>query len=91
MIMVSLGTGSTAESDDFVAVNTPWTEKGEAVMSLTASGNMSYVITDKYNLYGWGQNANSQLGNGSMENVLTPELWQKTWLMLTQVKRIQLS
>lgn len=69
-----LGNGSTAESDDFVAVNTPWTEKGEAVMSLTASGNMSYVITDKYNLYGWGQNANSQLGNGSMENVLTPEL-----------------
>ena len=44
-------------------------------MSLTASGNMSYVITDKYNLYGCGTESEQPgSGNGSMENVLTPEL-----------------
>lgn len=69
-----LGDGTMTDSDNFVSVETPWTAKGESVQRVVASANMSYVITDKYNLYGWGQNENSQLGNGSMENVSIPEL-----------------
>lgn len=69
-----LGDGTTNSSDEFVAVQMPWVETGETVCSVVAGGNMSYVITDKYNLYAWGQNDKSQLGNGSMDNVTVPTL-----------------
>lgn len=67
-----LGDGTTTPSDNFVKVQTPWTDNNETVKSVFAGGDMSYVITDKYNLYVWGRNDNSQLGIGNTENTLTP-------------------
>ncbi len=69
-----LGDGTNNSSDLFVEVQTPWEENGETVRSIAAAGDMSYVITDKYNLYAWGRNGNSQLGNGSTSNLNTPAL-----------------
>lgn len=69
-----LGDGTTNSSDEFVEVQMPWISNGESVKSVAAGGNMSYVITDKYNLYVWGQNDKSQLGNGDTKNVVVPTL-----------------
>lgn len=69
-----LGDGTNNSSDLFVEVQTPWEENGETVRSIAAAGDMSYVITDKYNLYAWGRNGNSQLGNGSTSDLNTPAL-----------------
>ena len=68
-----LGDGTTASTEEFVYVQTPWSSDGEFVRSVAASGNMSYVITNKNNLYAWGQNDKSQLGNGNYDNVIVPE------------------
>lgn len=67
-----LGDGTNNSSDLFVEVQAPWEENGETVRSIGADGNMSYVITDKYNLYVWGRNDSSQLGVGSTDNLNTP-------------------
>lgn len=69
-----LGNGTNNESVEFINVNSPWSENGEKIRMVAAGANTSYVITDKNNLYAWGLNTSGNLGNGSSENITTPEL-----------------
>ncbi len=67
-----LGNNSTTRSLVPVAVNTTGVLSGKTIVSISAGGAHTCVVTSDANNYCWGRNVAGQLGNGTLSGSLIP-------------------
>ena len=67
-----LGNNSTTQSTVPVAVNTPSYLSGKTILSISAGDSHNCELASDNQLYCWGYNIYSQLGEGSTTNSLVP-------------------
>jgi len=67
-----LGNGSTTQSTIPVAVSRAGVLAGKTIKSVSSSASNTCVVASDDQVYCWGYNAGSQLGNGSTIQSLTP-------------------
>ena len=67
-----LGNGSTAEVSKLTAISMNGALNNKTLVSIIAGGNHTIALTSDGTVYGWGNNANGELGDGTTTNRLVP-------------------
>jgi len=73
-----LGNGTTEDSPIPVAVDTSGVLAGKTITAIAVGGGSHYALSADGLVYGWGQNGNGQLGNGTTTGSSVPTMLQMT-------------
>ena len=75
-----LGNGTTEDSNTPICISDNENNKlyGKTIEEIYSINDNSVISKDSEgNIYGWGRNRHAELGNGTYENVLTPECFNE--------------